>query len=172
MTKPTPRAASPATTRWVELEAAEGDLARDPPRGGKLTIERVEAICASIATGRYVKHACQSAGISENAWADWVVREWVAEAYGRAHAVGVGIRIARAEAHEDAKVDLELLKAYDRPVFDPPKERRLELAGKNGGPIAIAAVAITPAQQRAQLERELAELDETAEDVRLLRRGE
>ena len=143
------RPATPATPEtWVDLDAAQADLARDPLRAGaKLSPERVEAICAAIATGRYAQHACASHGVSEDAWADWRQRAWVAEAYGRAHASGIQIRIARCEAHEDAKVDLELLRAADRAVFDPPKERR-PVEVHTGGIVERQVIIMTEAQMR------------------------
>lgn len=108
-------------TTWVDRAEAEADLARDPPRG-KLTLARVEAVCAAHATGVYLAHACQAASCSEDAWADWCRRRaWVAEAYGRAHAAGVAERLAALNALAGAREHLELLRAFDPKVFAPPK---------------------------------------------------
>ena len=138
------------------------------------TPERVAAACEVYAAGSTMGAACSPhdpSGLADAALRDPRIGDQLRAARAahverlRAHLEG-----AIGEPDDDWRAWAWLLER--RSVdYAPPKQSQ-EITGKDGGPLAITAVAITPAQQRAQLERELAELDETDEDVRLLRRGE
>ena len=163
--KPARNAPEPETTKtWVSRARA-----RTPY---KLTDEVVERICARIAAGSFIKHACEAEFVTDEALRLLCERDDGARAAVSAAGVsGTEALLKRLEKTEpeyddegrrvggdDWKKFAWLAERRDREVLGPPTskvESKSELTGANGAPIRVE---MTPADARAELDRRLSAL--------------
>lgn len=140
------------------------------PRGNppKLTPERQEKLISFIRDGNYLHIACAAAGISYKTYKVWMRRgiDEPESIYGafRAEALTARrdceidlVKLWRIHAKEDWRAGADLLaRRYPKRWA---RRDRMELTGKNGGPIRFSNLSDEAlAQQLSQLESEAGRL--------------
>jgi hypothetical protein len=150
-----------ATSLAVAREAAAAVKERVPPRWqvrGKLTPERLSDICARIAAGTAVKHAC---------YLEAVTPVSLYEAMERHPEVADAVKLAQATAHDAMRLELyEMVRAGHKTAhvllaymeraapdtYAPPK-LRAELSGPDGAPLQVATMVAAPVTLAEALKR-------------------
>lgn len=125
-----------------------------PPGPGKLTPERIDAICERIEGGAAIAHACYLEGVTPEALrVRRAMDEDVAYRVGRARAVAVDrmrlefMELMRADKRA-AAILLNYMERADPETYAPPKQR-VETSGPDGGPIQLTAGRVPLTEEEA-----------------------
>jgi len=121
---------------------------------------RVKAVCARVAEGTFIKHACALEGASYIGLHDAAKSDPdIARQLEAAQATGA--EMYRAELRMtlgDWKREAWFLERWDRDTFKPPKaevESKNEHTGKDGGPVQTSVIVVTEAEMLAAASRKL-----------------